>query len=79
MLVPDRCGTVVDRALGAVPVDQHGMIRQSDDDALPQRPRRRVFDRLSCLLVDDPKYRVERLVAPLPLRPPVSDSATAFR
>ena len=66
---PDRRGAVVDRTLGAVPADEHGVVRQADDDALAQRPRRRVLDRLARLLVDDPEHRVERLAERLVLRP----------
>ena len=30
----------------AVPANEHGVVRQADDDALAQRPRRRALDRL---------------------------------
>ena len=45
-----------------------------------KRLGRRVLDRLTGVLVDDPKHRVERLAERRPAAvQPVSDSATAFR
>ena len=67
--VHDRCGAVINRALAAVPANQHRVIRQADDDSLPQGPCRRVHDRPTGFLVDDPKHRLEWLVRGLPLHP----------
>jgi hypothetical protein len=58
--VADRRGAVVDGILAAVFSNQHRVIRQPDDDALPKRSGRRVFDRLTHLLVHDTKHRVDR-------------------
>ena len=66
VLVADRRGAVVDRALAAVLLNQHRVIRQADDDPFPKRLRRRVLDRPARVLVDDPEHRVERLADALP-------------
>ena len=63
----------------AVLANQHGVIRQPDDDPLAKRPRGRVLDRLAGVLVDDAEHVVERLAERRPAAlQPVSLSATAF-
>ena len=47
---PDRCGTVLDGPLGAIPGDQRRVVRQTDDDAFTNDPADRAFDRLAGLL-----------------------------
>ena len=60
LLVPDRGGAVVNRALRPVLRDQDGVVRQPDDLAVPQRPQGRVLDRLAGVLVDDAEHVFQR-------------------
>src|SRR5688572_17954431 len=69
MLVSDRRGAVVDWALRAVAADQHGVIREPDDDALAKRALRRVRNLLARRLVDDAKDGLERLAYRFGLAP----------
>ena len=52
----DRRGAVVNRALGPVLRNQHGVVRETHHDAVPERNERRVLDRLARLLVDHLEY-----------------------
>ena len=52
---------VVDGPLRPVPGDQDRVVRQPDDDALPQHLLHRVLDRLAGLLVEDGEHRLQRL------------------
>jgi hypothetical protein len=69
LVVPDRGGTVVNRALRAVFGDEDGVVRQTNDLALPQRPQGRVLHRLPGRLVDDHEDLLQRCALRLPLPP----------
>ena len=67
---PPRIGAALSSiGSGAVPADQHREIRQADDPALAQGPRRGVLRRLAARLVDDAKHVLERLAYCVRARP----------
>src|SRR5207244_1353396 len=53
VLISNRCSTVVYLAFRAVPGDQDGVVRQTDDLARGDHRGDRVPDRLPCNFVDD--------------------------
>ncbi len=69
------CSSLIGAALSSIGrsppsfLDQHRVIRQTDDDSLPEGPCRRAFDRPASVFVDDPKHLVERLTDGVLLRP----------
>ena len=56
--------------LAAVLPNQQRVIREADDDPVPKGFRRRILDRQTRVLVDDPKHCVERLADRFCLHPP---------
>ena len=52
---------VVDRVVDAVPVDQHRVVGQADDDAFGERAPGRIGDRRPGRFVDDPEDRLQGL------------------
>ena len=61
VLVADRRGAVVNRALAAVLADEQRVVRQADDHSFTQRLRRGAFDRAARALADDAEDGIERL------------------
>ena len=61
LVVAHWCGTVVDRSFCAVLGDEHAVVRQPDDHAIPQGSDGGALDRLVALFVDDAEHAVQRL------------------
>ncbi len=55
-LITNWRGAVIDRTLVAVFLNEHGVVREADNDSITQCPGRRVVNRLTGHLVDDSKH-----------------------
>ena len=67
--IEDGRAAVGDGRVASVFGDEHGVVRQPDDDPFARDLARRILDRLARLLVDDVKDFFQRLTARLVQRP----------
>ena len=68
--VTNRSSAIIDGKPPAIPGDQDGMVGQSHDQAVPERPYGRVFDRLTCMFIDDAEHIRQPLTCGFLILPP---------
>ena len=65
--------------LAPLPAEENGVVRQPDDDPLGQDSRDRIFGRLPCVFIDNPKDGGDILPTASASGHPVSATAAGFR